>query len=236
MNPPQAVHRSPSRSSTRQPIEKQKAEVPRGRTKAAAKGDEKEKKDPRKGSKVVEGVLRAHNPKVANKVDNLRRQVAEVQQSIMSCLDNQESEGKCAKKRGFKSNKHPLKNVVDHLENLYIQYQSYPYNRHAPDEYKDERARRRNEISAVESRIKKRLEDVRQEQGIQKLKNSVKHVTSIIGSFINQEEKNKILDLVGIKRKHKEHLDFAQAISDCINEASEVAKLKSETTTAAKGK
>ena len=60
-------------------------------------------------------------------------------------------------KRGVKPNEEYLTIAVDNLENLFIEYQGHGYYRNADALYKKERARRRNEISALESRIKKRL-------------------------------------------------------------------------------
>ena len=47
--------------------------------------------------------------------------------------------------------------AVDNLENLYIEYAEFPYTKSSSKADKKERARRRNEISALESRITKKI-------------------------------------------------------------------------------
>ena len=65
-------------------------------------------------------------------------------------------------KRGVKPDDNYLTSAVDNLENLYLDYQEFPYKKGATVEEKKERARRRNEISALESRIHKKLEEEKQ--------------------------------------------------------------------------
>lgn len=50
--------------------------------------------------------------------------------------------------------------AVDNLENLYIDYANYPYKKELSNEEKKERARRRNEISALESRVSKKIAEM----------------------------------------------------------------------------
>ena len=62
-------------------------------------------------------------------------------------------------KRGVKPDANYLPNAVNKLEKLYLDYESYPYKKDASKAYQKERTRKRNEISALESRINKKLEE-----------------------------------------------------------------------------
>ena len=73
-------------------------------------------------------------------------------------FDKEAFEAEYAGKRGVRPNWHYLEIALDNLENLYIEYYSETsYNRNADAKTKKERQRRRNEISALESRFKKKL-------------------------------------------------------------------------------
>ena len=60
--------------------------------------------------------------------------------------------------RGVKPNEDYLNIAIDNLELLFIEYLDYPYEKNASEKDRKERIRRRNEISALESRVKKRIE------------------------------------------------------------------------------
>ena len=70
--------------------------------------------------------------------------------------DQQPQDG-AKRKRGVKPAADYMNIAVDNLENLYIDYASYPYKKDLTSAEKKERARRRNEISALESRITKKI-------------------------------------------------------------------------------
>ena len=59
---------------------------------------------------------------------------------------------------------------------------------------------------------------------------TVKHVMSIINECVESENKNKILNRIGIKRKPKDS-DFEREINEYLEIASEVIIPKSATTT-----
>ena len=61
------------------------------------------------------------------------------------------------RKRGVKPDADYMNIAVDNLENLYIEYAQFPYRKGSSKAAKKERARRRNEISALESRITKKI-------------------------------------------------------------------------------
>ena len=61
------------------------------------------------------------------------------------------------RKRGVKPAADYMDIAVDNLENLYIEYAQYPNAKGSSKAVKKERARRRNEISALESRITKKI-------------------------------------------------------------------------------
>ena len=65
------------------------------------------------------------------------------------------------RKRGVKPDADYMNIAVDNLENLYIDYARYPYKKTLDDAGKKERARRRNEISALESRISKKISEMK---------------------------------------------------------------------------
>ena len=89
-----------------------------------------------------------------------------------------------------------MTSAVDNLENLYLDYQKYPYKKGATEADKKERARRRNEISALESRIHKKLEEEKQQQGNQKLKNKINlFVDATQKVLTDQDRKNIIIEL-----------------------------------------
>ena len=60
----------------------------------------------------------------------------------------------------MKPEKEYLDIAVDNLENLYIDFVNCPYKKNQTTLEKRERARKRNEISALESRISKRMQEV----------------------------------------------------------------------------
>ena len=74
------------------------------------------------------------------------------------------------RKRGVKPAEDYMNIAVDNLENLYIEYAEFPYKKGSTDAEKKERARRRNEISALESRITKKIGEMQSHQSIFHLK------------------------------------------------------------------
>ena len=83
--------------------------------------------------------------------------------------------------------------AVDNLENLYIEYAEYPYKKGLSNAAKKERARRRNEISALESRITKKIGEMQSHQAIYILKNKLKMLTNVVNDIVTDESKSKIL-------------------------------------------
>ena len=87
-------------------------------------------------------------------------QFAEISNTLL--LKQQKSRGNSdevgmKRKRGVKPAADYMNIAVDNLENLYIEYAQYPYKKDSSSAAKKERARRRNEISALESRITKKI-------------------------------------------------------------------------------
>ena len=93
------------------------------------------------------------------------------------------------RKRGVKPAEDYMNIAVDNLENLYIEYAEYPYKKGSSEQEKKERARRRNEISALESRISKKIGEMQSHQEIYILKNKLRMLTNVVNDFVNEENK-----------------------------------------------
>ena len=117
------------------------------------------------------GRLWTINPKAAERVAQLRKEVAEFK-NLGICGKVLEEVNQ--KKRGAKADKDYLPKAINRLETLYMEYNDHPYEKDASKKDKKERIRRRNEISALESRIMKRLEEMEQYKKTQTLENRVR--------------------------------------------------------------
>ena len=131
----------------------------------------------RKAPPAKEGLLLNLNEKADRKVKAFRKQIAELwkyQQQQPQLI-----------KRGVKANSDYLKIAIDNLENYYIRYEGTPYDRKLSPKSKQERVRKRNEISALESRIIKKLDELKAQDKWASLRAKVESLSTVIEQEID---------------------------------------------------
>ena len=108
-------------------------------------------------------------------------------------------------KRGVKADKNYLKNAVKNLKKLYINYTLYPHMKKSDEDFcqkeMDKRTRKRNEISALESRIKKKIEEVNTQAELLQLKERLSCFIDAICSNVDETKAKVIFEKQGFKQK-----------------------------------
>ena len=90
-----------------------------------------------------------------------------------------------SKKRGVKADPDYFKKAMNDLRRKYIKFEDYPYKRKADDTYTKKRNKKRNEISALESRIKKKISEKMSKAELMMLEDSRKKFSTALDALID---------------------------------------------------
>lgn len=125
---------------------------------------------------------------IQKKLQLLKEETSEDEENVAAAI-------KKPCKRGVKADWNYLEQAVGNLETLYINYTEFPYEKSATESRKRERTRKRNEISALESRIKKKIDELNTSADLLQLKDKLYNFIDCVCSNVGESKAQKIFEM-----------------------------------------